>query len=136
MDLLAHPAQVDVLAALDPTFVLSADQEDLPTTVSVITLALQVQLLQTTRLPALIAMLLVLLVFNIHPSVLLVIHAAAHSSTSNVLPHAQLELTQLTEPANTVLIAALLALDPILLAQVALLERFFTTVLVMINVLM
>ena len=56
MDSFAHPAQLDALAALDPTSASSADLEDLPTTVSVTTLALQDQLLQTTQLLALIAM--------------------------------------------------------------------------------
>ena len=43
MDSFAHLAQMDVLVAPDPTSASSADLEDLPTTVSVITVVLQDQ---------------------------------------------------------------------------------------------
>lgn len=133
MDSFAHPAQLDVLAALDLTFASSADQEDLPTTVSVTTVALQDQLLQTTQLLVLIAMLHVLPVLNILPNVLPVPHAVAHSSTSNALLLALLEPTPSMELVNIVLTVVLLVSDQTLPALAAPLERFFIMVLAMIN---
>jgi hypothetical protein len=133
MDSFAQLAQVDVLVVLVPISASSVDLEDLPTMVSVITLVLQDQLLQTTQLLVLIATLHVLLVSNILPNVLHVPHVVAHSSTSNVLLLALLEPTPLTELVNIVLIVVLHASDQTLLAQAVQLERFFTMVPAMIN---
>jgi len=123
----------DVLPALKPTFVHSALQAVLHTMVSASQTAPLDQLPVLILLLVFLATLLVLLALNTLVNVLPVLHVADHSSTSNVLAHALLELIQSTLLANIVHITVLLALEQVLLALHAHQEKFFSMELVMIN---
>lgn len=123
----------DVPLALKPISAHSVLQAVLPIMVNASQTALLDQLPVLILLLVLPATLLVQPALNTQANVPAALHAADHSSTSNVWDHAQLELILSTPLVNIVHITVLLASEPALHALHAHQEKFFSTELVMIN---